>query len=116
MKNPFINDPFAIVFKAYQNLYNNPCEIYWGQHLDNGDKHENEYGYTSFPYDDSLPEIHIFAEHPVTICVETLAHELAHVAVGVEHDHDAIWGNAFNKIFDEYNRLGEQLFEVSNNG
>lgn len=38
------------------------------------------------------------------------AHELAHVAVGVEHDHDEVWQEAFDKIFEEYNRIGSQMF------
>ena len=54
------------------------------------------------------------------MCVETLAHELAHVAVGVEHEHDAVWEEAFDKIFAEYNRLGEEMFgergEATDNG
>ena len=42
--------------------------------------------------------------------VEVLAHELAHVAVGIEHDHDEVWQEAFDKIFEEYNRIGNQMF------
>lgn len=38
---------------------------------------------------------------------KSLAHELAHVAVGVEHDHDEVWQEAFDKIFEEYNRIGK---------
>lgn len=32
------------------------------------------------------------------------------VAVGVEHDHDEVWQEAFDKIFEEYNRIGSQMF------
>ena len=46
----------------------------------------------------------------MNVCVETFAHELAHVAVGVEHEHDSVWEEAFDKIFAEYNRIGEELY------
>jgi hypothetical protein len=32
------------------------------------------------------------------------------VAVGIEHDHDEVWQEAFDKIFEEYNRIGNQMF------
>ena len=109
--SPFRNDPFVRVCEAYKRLYNKPCEIYWDQHINNDPKHENEYGYTIFPSDNTIPEIYIFAEHSVNICIETLAHELAHVAVGVEHEHDSIWDEAFEKIRKEYDKIGTMWFE-----
>lgn len=105
--SPFSNDPFAVVAQAYKNLYSKPFLAYYDQHKDAG--HGEEYGFTTFR-DGEIPVITIFAEHPVNVCVETLAHELAHVAVGVEHEHDATWEEAFDKIFTEYNRLGEEMF------
>ena len=27
-----------------------------------------------------------------------------------EHDHDEVWQEAFDKIFEEYNRIGDQMF------
>lgn len=115
--SPFSNDPFAIVAQAYKNLYNKPFLAYYDQHKDTD--HDKEYGFTTFQ-DGKTQVITIFAEHPVNVCVETLAHELAHVAVGVEHEHDAVWEEAFDKIFAEYNRLGEEIFgergEAADNG
>lgn len=105
--SPFSNDPFAIVAQAYKNLYNKPFLAYYDQHKDIN--HDEEYGFTTFQ-DGKTPVITIFAEHSVNVCVETLAHELAHVAVGVEHEHDTVWEEAFDKIFAEYNRLGEEMF------
>lgn len=52
----------------------------------------------------------IYAEHSLNIQVETFAHELAHVAVGPEHEHDDVWEAAFDAIFKEYNRIGDELF------
>lgn len=105
--SPFENDPFAMVCQAYKNLYDKPFRALFDQH--NDDKHKDEYGFTNFA-ENEIPVVVIFAEHPLNICVETFAHELAHVAVGVEHEHDATWEEAFDKIFAEYNRLGEELY------
>lgn len=116
--SPFSNDPFAMVTQAYKNLYGKPFLAYYDQHKDDACDNE-EYGFTTFQ-DGETPVITIFADHPVNVCVETLAHELAHVAVGVEHEHDAVWEEAFDKIFAEYNRLGEEMFgkrdEVADDG
>lgn len=46
----------------------------------------------------------------VNNAVEIFAHELAHVAVGVDHEHDDAWEDAFEAIFQEYNRIGHALF------
>lgn len=113
MISPFKNDPFCLVYQAYRNLYSKPFEAFFDQHIDNdGEAHENEYGYTHFLDDGSIPTIIIFAEHNVNIQIETFAHELAHVAVGVEHDHDDVWEKAFDAIFLEYNRIGDEMFSV----
>lgn len=52
----------------------------------------------------------VYSEHPVNIQTETLGHELAHVAVGPEHEHDEVWKAAFDAIFDEYNKIGDEMF------
>lgn len=106
--SPFQNDPFAIVCQAYKNLFDNPFVAYYDQHTEK--EHEEEYGFTHFS-DGETPVIIIFAEHPINIQVETFAHELAHVAVGADHGHDEVWKKAFDDIFREYNRLGDELFE-----
>lgn len=107
--SPFKNDPFSLIWKAYQNVYpDKECEIWYDQHQE--DSHDNEYGYTLFPDDGSVPQIFIYAEHNINIQSETLAHELAHVAVGAEHEHDNEWETAFQIIFDEYEKIGKQLF------
>lgn len=113
MVTPFENDPFSMVWAAFKNLYpDKECEVFWDQHQK--DEHEEEYGFTSFPVDGSDPQVIIFAEHPVNTQTETFAHELAHVAVGPEHEHDEVWKAAFDAIFNEYNRLGDSMFEGEN--
>lgn len=110
MENPFRNDPFMLVWEAYKRLYNKPCEAWWDTYESSGE--EENYGITIFPDDGSVPQIFIFVEHPVSVQIETLGHELAHVAVGIEHDHDEVWEAAFDAIFKEYNRLGDELFSA----
>lgn len=106
---PFVNDPFSMVWVAFKNLYpDKECEVFWDQHQE--DEHKEEYGFTNFPSDGSTPQVFVYAEHPVNIQTETFAHELAHVAVGPEHEHDDVWEAAFDAIFKEYNRLGDLRF------
>lgn len=109
-RSPFTNDPFSMVAEAFDNLYAKPYEAWFDQHGDG--KHENEFGFTEFR-EGQWPLIVIFAEHGLNIQIETFAHELAHVAVGIEHEHDAVWEAAFDKIFQEYNRLGDERFGQS---
>ena len=66
-------------------------------------------GLTDFA-DDGSVAVFVKPSLEVADAVEVLAHELAHVAVGVEHDHDEVWQEAFDKIFEEYNRIGNQMF------
>lgn len=106
---PFENDPFSMVWVAFKNLHpDKECEVFWDQHQE--DEHREEYGFTNFPSDGSTPQVFVYAEHPVNIQTETFAHELAHVAVGPEHEHDEVWEAAFDAIFKEYNRLGDLMF------
>lgn len=76
---------------------------------EDGDAHGTKYGLTDFA-DDGSVAVFVKPSLEVADAVEVLAHELAHVAVGVEHDHDEVWQEAFDKIFEEYNRIGSQMF------
>ena len=112
---PFENDPFSMVWIAFKNLYpDKECEAFWDQHQE--DEHKEEYGFTNFPSNGSTPQVFVYAEHTVNIQVETFAHELAHVAVGPEHEHDEVWEAAFDAIFKEYNRLGDLMFAKPEDG
>jgi len=109
MFTPFENDPFAMIWQAFKNLYpDKECSVWYDQHQN--DQHDEEYGFTTFPNDGSIPHVYIFAEHDINIQSETLAHELAHVAVGVGHGHDDEWDAAFEAIKNEYDRLGVEMF------
>lgn len=115
MKNPFLNDPFSMVYQAFQNLYpGKECSCYFEPDLkaDDGDK---AYGLTNF-CDDG--EILIFVDPNVAIedATEIFAHELAHVAVGYDVGHSSEWDSAFDAILDEYNRIGDEIFSEQKDG
>lgn len=42
--------------------------------------------------------------------VEIFAHELAHVATPEDREHGEAWKAAFDRIFEEYNRIAQDLF------
>lgn len=75
------------------------------------------HGYTFFPDDGSDPEVVVFSENDTNVQAEILAHELAHVAVGLEHGHDQVWEDAFEAIRTEYCRLSDEMFgELTGDG
>ena len=39
-----------------------------------------------------------------------MAHELAHVATPEDREHGEAWKAAFDRIFEEYNRIAQDLF------
>lgn len=105
MKTPFINDPFVIVWQAFKELYpDKDCKCYFGTEEDC----DQEFGLTHFDGDGEIQVI-INANLPVQDAVEIFAHELAHVAAGVGHDHDEVWEKAFDDIYDKYNEILERL-------
>lgn len=97
MISPFINDPFAIIYQAYKNLFDKPFKAFWGQRGDDEECQEG-YGFTDFPADGGVPTVVVYTEYSTDIQAETLAHELAHVAAGPEHEHDEVWEKAFSDI------------------
>lgn len=110
METPFKNDPFAMIYEAFKRLYpGKQCEIWWGVPQDD-EVDKEAYGVTNFPDDGSIPQIFVYSDYPVHQQTEVLAHELAHVAVGVEHGHDKVWEAAFNAIYREYDRIGAEMF------
>lgn len=109
METPFKNDPFAMIYQAFKCLYpDKQCEIWWEPNPPYSD--EGAYGATNFPDDGGLPQVFIFSDYPVAQQVEILAHELAHVAAGSEHEHDEVWEAAFDAIHEEYGKIVEELF------
>ena len=113
MKTPFINDPFALVWKAFKNLYpDKDCEMWWDSEIRDSESGIPALGMTDFGVD-GLVSVFIKPSLSVVDATEVLAHELAHVAVGVEQDHNEVWETAFDAIFREYNRIGGEMFPES---
>lgn len=81
MASPFINDPTAIVARAFSELY--PGVEYVAQYVPDLRDETNgaAYGLTIFPDDGSTPIVCISAEAPISAAPELLAHELAHVTM-----------------------------------
>lgn len=110
MESPFANDPFPIVYRAFKSLFpDKECVIFYGVKEDDGCGGEG-HGYTFFPDDGTEPEVTVFSENDTNVQAEILAHELAHVAVGQEHEHDQVWEDAFDAIHTEFCRLSDEVF------
>lgn len=105
------NNPIEILSTAFKNLYPDiKYNAYFDQNLNQyTNETEKIYGFTSFNENE---DITIFID--IALClydaVEIFAHELAHVAVGANHNHDEIWMKAFDNIYNEYIKVGSELF------
>ncbi len=113
MESPFVNDPFSMVYQAFKNLYPEKAsqitEIIWQPEEMKADDGNRCVGMTNFANDGDIT-VYVCCRIPVADAVETLAHELAHVAVGHEQDHNDVWEKAFDDIHDEFDRIGAELF------
>jgi hypothetical protein len=105
MASPYMNDPSAIVARAFAELY--PGIDYHAQFVpDLCDESGNRaFGLTIFPDDGSTPIVCISAEAPISAAPELLAHELAHVATPEDKDHGEAWKAAEKAIGDKYDEL-----------
>lgn len=105
MASPFINDPTAIVARAFSELY--PGVEYVTQYVPDLQDETNgtAHGLTIFPDDGSTPIVCISAEAPISAAPELLAHELAHVATPEDTEHGESWSAASEAIFKKYNEL-----------
>lgn len=111
MFTPFKNDIFGLIWEAFKNLYpDKDCECYFETQIRDNADGEKAYGLTDFDEETGGITLFVDAALPLQDAAEIFAHELAHVAVGIEHDHDEEWENAFEAIFVEYNRVGEEIF------
>lgn len=104
------NSPFEILDLAFKRLFPNvKYSAYFESEIRPDEDGQKVYGLTDF---DENGNITIFIDTTLTIndSVEIFAHELAHAGVGAGHEHDKVWEKAFDDLFDEYNRIGEELF------
>lgn len=102
---PFLNDPPAIVARAFRELY--PKAEYIAQLVPDlrDETGATVYGETLFPDDGSTPVISISAEAPISAAPELLAHELAHVVAGKDAGHGPEWEAVEEAIFQKYNEI-----------
>lgn len=99
------NDPFKVVFKAFNEMY--PDKVAFVQFDQSLDMSKNEFGYCDFNGGGVTNAIIIGINPKVTIedSIELLCHELAHLAVGFEANHNEVWDNAFTKLVDRTQEL-----------
>lgn len=108
MTTPFQNDPMCFVWMAFQRLFpDKKCVVSYDAGVTDTDG-KRVYGFTTF-CDDGSVYVTIDAGQAVCNAVETLAHELAHVAVGAEFEHGPEWEKAFDAIYEEYIRVGDEI-------
>lgn len=105
----FINSPFAILDEAFRSLY--PDKKYKAciEPSIKDDEGNRVFGFTQFSKGET-PVIAISAELNIMDATEIFAHELAHVAAGEGAGHGERWDEEFQRIFDEYNRIGRERF------
>lgn len=105
----FINSPFAILDEAFRGLY--PDKKYKAciEPSIKDDEGNRVFGFTQFSKGET-PVIAISAELSITDATEIFAHELAHVAAGEGTGLGKRWDEEFQRIFDEYNRIGRERF------
>jgi hypothetical protein len=109
LNNPIKNDPLAMVWTAFKNLYpDKECDVWYDLHSNSGNY--DGFAFTEFPPDGGTPQVVIYGEHGIEIQTEVFAHELAHVAVGEGKGHNKVWEAAFDAIFREYHRIGDSMF------
>ena len=112
MKTPFNNDIFSMIWIAFKNIFpDKECKCFWEPNIIEDEEGNKRLGLTDF--NTETGEITVFVTPSLLVCdaAEIFAHELAHVAVGAEHEHDEVWEKAFDDIFEEYNRIGDEMFD-----
>lgn len=111
MNTPFVNDMFSMVYQAFKNLYpDKECECQWQPKKMTDEDGAEVLGITTYG-DNGEIFVDISAHLKVVDAVEILAHELAHVAVGADAKHEKAWEDAFNAIHNEFNRIGDEMFD-----
>lgn len=108
----FQNSPFEMLDKAFKNLYPDKSYIAYIDVDMKDEDGEKVYGCTQFQ-DNNTPIIFIDASLSIQNAIEIFAHELAHIAVGIDEEHSQKWEDAFELIFKEYSHIGEDLCKTA---
>ncbi len=102
--SPYRNDPNAIVRQAFRHLF--PGHKYKAEYvIDLRGQDGTEISGQTYLHYDGTATIQISASLPIYAAVETLCHELAHVATPHDADHGPDWLAAYDQILCEYDRL-----------
>lgn len=104
------NSPYEILNMAFKRIFPEiKYTAYFEPKLRDKENGKKIYGLTVFGSDG---DITIFVDTDLTITdsVEIFAHELAHAGSGAGHGHDEKWQKAFDALFNEYNKIGEEMF------
>lgn len=104
----FQNSPFEMLDKAFKNLFPDKNYIAYIDVDMKDEDGQRVYGCTQFDCD-SIPIIFIDSSLSLQNAIEIFAHELAHVASGEKAGHGQEWEKSFEDIFNEYNRIVEEL-------
>lgn len=105
------NSPFEMLNIAFKRLFPNvEYKAYFEPNIEQYSDSDTIYGFTDFKVNGEIAIV-IDGNLSVYNATEIFAHELAHAAVGEEHDHDEVWEKAFSDLHDEYNRIGSAMFE-----
>ena len=102
-----LNNPFQLLIEVITELYG---DIKADVQFAPIDENEECVGHTQFPEDGSIPLITISTLIPFYATVEIFAHEIAHVIVGIESEHNEKWEKIFNEIHQTYMKKTEQNF------
>lgn len=106
----FLNSPFEILDKAFKSLYPDKEYIaFMGENLED-EEGKAVFGYTEY-FDGEKPVITIDAGLTIKDATEIFAHELAHVAAGMEAEHGEKWEREFERIHKKYMEIGEEIFK-----
>ena len=109
------NSPYEMLDIAFKRLFPNvKYTAFFEPNIRAEEDGEKPLGLTDFADDG---EITIFIDTDLSInnSVEIFAHELAHAGVGIGQEHNEKWQKAFDDLFDEYNKLGDEMFSSNIN-
>lgn len=110
----FKNSPFEMLDVAFKRLFPGVDYEAYFQPIGPDEDGEEVHGLTEFGEDGKIT---ILVEAKLTIndSVEIFAHELAHAGVGIGQEHNEKWQKAFDDLFDEYNKIGDEMFSCNVN-
>ena len=111
----YINNPFDTVIEAVKELYpETKAEIQFNPNIKFKKFLWFKFGHcgeTIFPDDNSIPLINISTNIPFMHMPEILGHELAHVIVGKENEHNEVWQKVFHEIQEKFTEIVMRNFE-----